>query len=286
MKAYAVRACRSTGSCRWAVLVAVAIASLVLYACGTTGTVDCTGTFDLPFIHVGWNSHSEHFDVTSNQAHTCVTLEWFDEKGNSLGAVSITTDGSGSAHGNVPPGAQSWELTVAPCPDRELVPPPFQGRERTTYFVSGSPLIPDDEIGAVNVTYAFQVDASSPDEVQSIVHDVLARGIGARVPSSLEVQYFATLTRTPDGARLVQAQPGRFTTWQLDFNQGAFTADLDHCDRFALGEWDVVTIEIPISAFDYGFIPGALHTNGGATSFQTDLLKRPVSTSYSCSYRD
>lgn len=266
-------------SIRWATFGGVVLAA-ALYACGATGTTETTGEINVPFVHVGWNSNSEHFDVTSNQPNVCVTLTWFDSRGASIGEFNLRTDGNGSASGDVPPGAARWELTVVECPEENLIAPPYAAIPLRDFFIFGAPLVPSDDPAADNLMYSLRVHARSLAEAEALTEPILQGGIGTPIPKAVVVLSFATLTADPYGARLVQAQPGIFEEWSLDFNNGAFTADLSSSTHYPVNGWDVVETVIPLSAFDYGIVPGVTYSNEGATTYKTDRMDEAGSTLY------
>jgi hypothetical protein len=243
---------------------------VALTACGATGTTRSTGELDPWFLpKISWDITTSHYDVTSGYPGACVRVIWSDDTGQTLSEQIVQTDQDGAASGQVPDGAVRWEIKRVDCPDDEVAQPPCAERADQEYFFAGAPIMPGDQVGDDNLLYSFSIRASSASEADRLAEQVLEAGIGASVPPGVRILIYATMTAEPTGARLVQAQPDSFELWTLDFNQGAFRADLHDAARHAVGTWDVLEVSIPISAFDVDPLPGATWSNVGSVQYKT-----------------
>jgi hypothetical protein len=136
----------------------------------------------------------------------------------------------------------------------------------------------------MNLAYSFIVKAGSFTQANSLVEPIIQGGIGAPVPPGVTVVAFAQMQADEFGGRYIQAQPGYFQYWSLDFNQGAFHADQDTALRYQIGGWDVMETMIPLSTFEFGVMPSVTYTNLGVASYLTDKLVEPVSGSFLVSF--
>ncbi len=289
---------------------AALLASLALYACGASGSIDVVTHIDPPFTPPITIKVSASTDGTktmtasggSSIAHKCVEVTYSDAEGNTTGTTTLQADGSGMASGQVPPGSVRWSAVVVDCPDPEPEPEPVGGGEsgsggdgwfRTPsalsleaplqtqqstaqrwgeqeFIVQGGPIVPSAD--ASNLTYFFVVQANSIEEARALTEPILLAGPGATVPSRVEVIHFSTTLATPDGIRILAAQPGEFLSWDLTVNEGTFQADLDSALHYQVGSWDVMEALVPIAAFEGGAVPGMIYSNEGELVYSTDRL--------------
>jgi hypothetical protein len=286
-------------------LVALAI-SLSLQACGSTGQAHGEIVIPVPFsddIRIEFfvsTTGEKTFDVNAgpNHAGKCFKITWLDEDGNEISTSEGTTDNNGFITGSVPDEATQFEGELARCPQPDtgkqagsakmLEPPVEQDVVRarsgqstdlldsaglTSFLVFGGPLMPDDDPGKDNLAFGFRVLAADSARAEALLDPVLQGGIGSAVPRSVEVLRWTTMESIPGGSRLTTALPGQFEVWAFDFNDGVYTADLQsNTTRYAVGSWDVVETNIPISAFDQGVVPGAVYTNRGSLAHKTDRM--------------
>ena len=293
-------------------LLGLSIAAIAIgaHGCGATGHAHGRGT---PVIHrdikpsnsIGNDESAFEVNGGPGRAGECVEVTWTDSSGAEISTDTIQADGSGSASGQVPPGAVRWEAKVADCEDPEApagIPweatehraglaagggrtvvhaGPAYPVEARVFHVFGSPIIPSDDPGETNLSYAFRVIATSFDEAEDLVAPIVAGGIGTPVPEEVEVLLYSTMEAVSGGARLVQAQPGSFEEWTFEFNVGVFLADLfTNSLHYDVGTWDVVETVIPLSAFDFGILPGATYLNTGAADYRTDRMSETLSAGY------
>ncbi len=246
-----------------------------------------------------------------SNANKCVEIVWSGADGQTLGTTPLMTDGSGSASCQVPEGAVRAQAKVADCPD----PAPQRGRPNgggmfdpsspfgqlaqdgqqreplahqspREFLIMSTPIVPTQQEGGDmhNLTYCFIVTAMSSAQADALIEPILTGGIGTPVHPSVVVVAYSTMESDAFGARLVQAQPGRFSDWSFDLNYGAFYADLGTTLNYQVNGWDVLEVAIPLSAFDVGTTPGVLYENFGVTTYSTDLLAEPVDGSFRFSF--
>lgn len=281
-----------------------------LYACTATGNVDIETEIEAPGVHakIGFHKGSDgttfDADATREHANDCVEVRWLDDAGNVVQTITMELDHLGRASGMVPPGATRWEFDLVDCPHGAgsgggMWEPLATGslsqsgrdgvRERAAseialHIVLGGPILPSETDPAGNLTYCFLVRAMSFEQASSLVRPIVAGGIGTEVPGNVEVIAFATMIQDEFGARLVQAQPGLFLDWDFEVNDGAFRADLEDAANYQVNGWDVVEVNVPLSAFQFGTEPGVLYQNAGTSRYHTDRLSAPVVASYDLQY--
>ncbi len=152
-------------------------------------------------------------------------------------------------------------------------------------LVFGGPLVADPTPGEWSLCYSLLVRAASLEEAKSIARPVITAGIASKVPEAVTVLKFSSMTADASGARLLDALPGDFVQWSLDFNHGAFYADLfTNTIRHRRNGWDIVETVIPSSAIDSGVLPGVEYTNTGEVDYQVDYLSEPLSSAFTYSY--
>lgn len=306
--------------CRATLGLAAITACLTMYACGTTGSASSTTVIDPWFtdpitVEFGISNDGTTFMAKGGPEHAgkCVQLTWSDAEGNTISTSTVQADSQGGASGQVPPGAVRWEADVVDCPEPEPVEEqnseagstgggmfdPLssqivgvssqQAQARKLFklplrdhLIQGGPIVPNAS-GDVNRSYCFVVRAGSFAQAKALVKPIIVGGIGTPVPAAVEVIAFAQMQADAFGARYVQAQPGSFTNWSFNFNNGAFYADQFSALNYQLNGWDVMETAIPLSAFDYSAIPGSSFSNTGTSSYSTNLLAAPVSGSYTFS---
>jgi hypothetical protein len=283
-----------------------------MYACGSTGSASAGGEVRAPFIPpIKW-SISVGNDGTTYHVHNaprgaCVKVTWTDSTGAVISSETVQSDSSGSASGQVPAGSVRWEAKVVLCPppanhdDDEdagsggmLFDPQAPGAQRGSgvatrtdilrdFYIWGAPIVPSDDPGADNLTYSFKVRATSWSQAESLIDPIVSGGIGTPVPPSVEVLTFATMEAELAGGRLVVSMPGAFEEFTLDFNNGAFHADLAssyNLTHYPVGSWDVVEMLVPLSDFNFGLLPGVPYSNAGEATYKTDRLLAPVTAGY------
>ena len=298
---------------RLLVFVATLLLGLCLNACSVTGAAETRGKVKIPgmdpFTYVAkvGNDGSVKVDGGPGNAGLCLSVVFYDAKGNETGRLEMQLDGNGKASGSMPAGTARWQVEIVECDDTPPTKPHEVGPQQATtgaspgslpgaaqaaprraigrtYLLWGAPIVPDDSFGVQNLTYTFRVRAADADRARSLVQPLIAGGIGTPIPHSVEVLTFATVETALGGARYVQAMPGTFEALDFALNGGAFSTSLSSMLRYQVGEWDVAETMIPLSAFDFGFVPGATYSNAGAASFKTDRLAEPLAGEYGYSY--
>jgi hypothetical protein len=297
---------KNSRSTRVSLALLAITACLGIAACTATGHAEGEGTLDPPFVPpIKWKVSATlgEFEVDGGEerADKCVKVTWTDKDGAEISSETLETDGSGSASGQVPPGAVRWEAKVVDCPEPEPEEKsgsgtggggmfdPFQQSQRIainkmrTFEIYGAPIVPSDDDGAMNLTYNFSVRARSWAHAEALIAPLVAGGIGTPVPPAVEVLSYSTMEAGVAGGRLICAMPGNFEDFTFDFNSGAFVADLNsslNVINYQLGGWDVVELVIPMSAFDFGFSGGVTYSNNGTASYKTDRLLDYVGAGY------
>jgi hypothetical protein len=293
--------------------LAALLASTAIVACTASGHAEGEGRIDPPFVPpIDWKISATmgEYEIEGGEEHAnkCVKVTWTDSEGAEISSETLETDGSGSASGQVPAGAVRWEAKVVDCPEPEPEPeekasggmfdPQGIGVQQTQkriavprstreFFIYGAPIVPSQAPGADNLTYSFLVTANSYAQAENLVAPIIAGGIGTPVPPSVKVITFSTMEAGIAGGRVVSAMPGLFQSFQFDFNNGAFTADLQtghNTINYQINNWDVVEMVVPLSAFDFGFSPGVTYSNTGDATYTTDWLLGPVSAGYDFNY--
>ena len=299
---------------------AALLASLALYACQGSGSIETDTTIDPPFappIRIKISASTGGTKTLTAEggpsiANKCVEVTYSDAEGMTTGTTTLQADANGAASGQVPPGSVRWSAVIVDCPEPEPEPGNGGGPDSGGGGWFGAPLedlgggtlqtqqtsahrLPDREflmqggvivpsaVGA-NLSYVFVVQARSFSEANALVEPILSIGPGAQVASRVEVLHFATTEATPDGLRFVAAQPGEFQSWGLGVNQGAFEADQDTAIHYQVGEWDVMETLIPNAALEGGGVSGVTYTNQGELSYATDRLGGVASGTFRLSF--
>ena len=289
--------------CRSPLLLSLAVlACAAVVACTASGKVDVKGTLDPPFIppidfEVSASTGKYAVEGGEPHANKCVKITWINAKGGEISFETVGTDGSGAASGQVPEGAVRWEAKVVDCPpepdpdDDGMFDPFAQDRSSAStvreFFVYGSPIVPSDRADADNLVYCFVVMAHNWEHAESLTDPIVAGGIGTPVPMSVQVITFSKTTSSVAGARVVTALPGNYTDYSFNFNNGAFTADLQsglNTLNYQLGGWDVIEMMIPKLTFDYGVSSGVVYSNECTATFSTDQFSGPASAGLRVNY--
>ncbi len=150
-----------------------------------------------------------------------------------------------------------------------------------------APITPSDDDRADNLTYSFLVRAKSWAHAERLTAPIIAGGVGTPVPASVEVLSFTTTQYDLGGGRVVSGMPGKYKDFGFNFNNGAFRADLasgNNTINYQIGNWDVVEMVIPLSAFDFGIMSGVTYTNEGSATYTTSNILGPVTAGYEFSY--
>lgn len=288
--------------------------SFSLYSCGASGTASSGGVVHVPFVgDIEWSitvsNGQRTYDVHGGADHSgrCVEMTWSDLGGRKIETVMVRMDEFGSASGPVPADASYWEVKVVKCPPKSedkkgkcVQPPSLSGdlgrdsdgalplgahSDVREFLVFGTPVAADDSPGVENDYYAFVVYAEESHEVDALLRPILEVGPGAVVPDSVEVLFFSSLTATATGATLRTSWPGVVEQWDFDLNRGAFTASLDDGATVQrAGDWDVVEVDLPLAAFEFGTTPGAFYANSGQVEFKTDRMPRARSGGFELEY--
>ncbi len=266
--------------------------ALSLGSCASTGvSITLSGTIHTPLGDVHWRLEKVFdgqprltFESDDLIGH-CVRLRWFDAEGNVTGSHLLEFGENGRTGATGPMGAARWQLEVSECPNHPgatagptpLPPSPRGGPatraagELRDVLVLGAPLVPRAAPGVTNRTFCLLVEARGFEDAAARVRPLLAGGPGTPVPVGVRVLWYSTLEAISGGLRWTQAQPGRFETWSLAVNGGAFAADLDQgAATYPLGEWELVETVIPSEALALDGPPGSLLRNDLAASFRTD----------------
>ena len=291
------------------------VTCLGIAACTASGHAEGEGRIDPPFIPpIDWKISATlgeyELDGGEEHANKCVKVTWTDKDGAEISSETLETDGSGGASGQVPAGAVRWEAKVVDCPEEEddeetdgsggmfdpfsTQNPVGQQQSRKAilvnsreFFIYGAPITPSDDDGEMNLTYSFLVRAQNYAHAESLIAPIIAGGVGTPVPPSVKVISFSTMEAGIAGGRIVSAQPGLFQSYTFDFNNGAFTADLNNGHNtinYQIGGWDVVEMVVPLKAFDFGFAGGVTYSNEGTATFTTNRLLGPVTAGYGFNY--
>jgi hypothetical protein len=283
------------------------VGCLGIAACTAAGHASAEGDIKVPFSPpVSWKASATigEFEIDGGTANAskCLKVTWIDATGAEISSDTMETDGSGTASGQVPAGSVRWEGKLVDCPKPDPEPEddnrmfnPFSGQLNFTaglsnsreFLIYGAPITPSDDAGANNLTYSFVVTASSYAEAEALIAPIIAGGVGTPVPSTVEVISFTTMESNLAGGRVTTSMPGKFENYRFNFNSGAFSADLVsgfNTINYQIGTWDVVEMVIPLSAFDYGFLPGVTYSNEGSSKYTTDRLEGPVGAGYSFNY--
>jgi len=233
-------------------------------------------------------------------ADTCVELSFTDADGNATGSSSVMVGPTGSFTVPIPAGSTSLAGTAIDCPEEEgdggasLLQPSSLGslagglgkggtlpqekrlvsKLSSTASVFGLPLASGFGTGKEHLYYSFEVLADSHAEASSIIQPILDRGIGAVIPGTVTVVKFTTISvDASGGGRIVSSLPGSFISWSMDFNNGAFMADLyTRSIRYESNGWDVIETVIPSSALDSGILPGVTYVNRATEVYRAEGL--------------
>ena len=107
------------------------------------------------------------------------------------------------------------------------------------------------------------------------------------MPPNVEVLRWTTMEASTTGVRLRTAQPGQYELWSFVFNDGTFSADLlTGSTRHSIGGWDVVEVDVPLGAFEYGLTPGVTYANHAVLTHRTDLMSATKSMHDGFEYTD
>lgn len=288
----------------------LAISGLYLFsACSTSGRTQVDVEYEVPFgpdISVKYDSNpapSGTATVTGLPPGKCLKTTYTDADGNELPNQPVWTviDNTGTASGSVPEGAKRYQSSVEDCPpepepepkdadNEEPIPPPPGGSGGLfdplqigqadaraavlvpTFHFFGGDIVPDDSLGAENLSWSMSVRAATQENAATIVSQIVSTGIGAIVPSNVIVTRYSLTIPTVAGARIVTANPDGIDEFTFDLNQGAHYADLASSTNilaYAQGTWDVVETVAPLSAFNNSILPGANWENRADFSWST-----------------
>ena len=287
------------------ILVAAALLGAIAVGCGLS--VRLAGKGKLPMgsgveleVEVGPGGEPvANIDGGSTIANKCVAVTFSGADGAETGSSTISVGPNGSFSVPIPEGSVRIQGVISDCPEEEEGDPPtppssivassLGGASKpgigltenriplskvNTVIVFGMPLGSDLTIGVEHLYYSFRVLADSHSEAEAMVQPLFDRGMGAVVPAGVTVYKYSTLT--PDvsgGCRVVAGVPGKLLSWNLDFNNGAFYADLfNRSIRYTNNGWDVVELVIPASEFDSGVLPGVTYINGATEKYRVDYL--------------
>ena len=288
-------------------LCAALTASLVIIACaGTT-------SFRVGANIAGQEGSAEfHHDSSTrkvritNGTGEAMDVSFRDANGNPVGSTSHGVASGGSV--DVPAGATEVVVSTPATP-----PPPTGGtgghmaeidecgalaaqqtaahqrvaaQQLRTYRLRVAPLVVDedgnDRFGGVSFdcnVLAPAIGWDAQTDGWNLVSPILFAGPGTPVPTNVDVVSFVRVQREKLGARIVAADLGRFTNFQLDWNGVYAYADLASShgvNAFSVGNgWGVCEAFIPLADFD---LPTNL--NGGTITMANtgDPQPQQVST--------
>lgn len=286
-------------------LCAALTASLVIIACaGTTsfrvGANIAGQEGSAEFSH---DSSTRKVRITNSTGEP-MDVGFKDANGNPVGGTSHGVPSGGTV--DVPAGATEVVVSTPATP-----PPPTGGtggmadlgedgafatqqigaqravaQQLRTYRIRVAPLVVDEDGSDrfANVSFDCNVlAAASGWDAQTdgwnLVSPILFAGPGTPVPANVDIVSFVRVQREKLGARIVAADLGRFTNFQLDWNGVYGYADLaagHGVNAFAVANgWGVAEAFIPLADFD---LPTNL--NGGTLTIANtgDPQPQQVST--------
>lgn len=283
----------------------LALSSLYLFsACASTGDVEVDAEWDIP---LGPKIKYKYKGAPAPGTGTveglppgkCLKTTFTDEEGNELPGSPVFTpiDDTGTASGPIPEGAVRQQSSVTDCPPDEdeeeeeeeaegeepvgggMFDPSWIGRSTSPvpsapslFHFFGGDIVPDDTIGAENLSYSITVVATTQANAEAVVNGILAGGIGGPVPNSAYITRYNLTIPTVSGARMITANPDGIDEFTFDLNQGAHYADLAsgmNVLTYTQGSWDVVETVAPLSAFNNAVLPGASYANHADFSWST-----------------
>ncbi len=254
-------------------LCAALTASLVIIACaGTTSfrvganIAGAEGTAE--FHH---DSSTRKVRIT-NGTGEAMDVSFRDANGNPVGSTSHGVASGGSV--DVPAGATEVVVSTPATP-----PPPTGG---TGGHMAEIDEDGNDRFGGVSFdcnVLAPAIGWDAQTDGWNLVSPILFAGPGTPVPTNVDVVSFVRVKREKLGARIVAADLGRFTNFQLDWNGVYAYADLaagHGVNAFSVANgWGVCEAFIPLADFD---LPTNL--NGGTITMANtgDPQPQQVST--------
>jgi hypothetical protein len=261
------------------------LTSAFLASCGATGSVYVAAEIPLP--GSGYVSINVELDINGNKvlrvesSETGCAQVCFSGPSGSLGCTTVEVPGSAP----VPAGATDWSVEDVPCPNPgsnenqglasgpggssvtvqaaqiggSQKPKPATPSPNGQWRFCGGRVVPAVD-GSKNISYSFEIQATSPAHAKARRDMVLAGGIGTAVGTGFDVILYNEstaefdVTGFPTGARMRQADVNDdFTTYRLVVN-GILFAELGTTGNLlhygASHGWNVVETFVPTSAFE------------------------------------
>jgi hypothetical protein len=262
-------------------LCAALTASLVIVACAGTTTFRVGANLAGQEGSAEFHHDSEGRKVRiTNSTGEPMDVGFKDANGNPVGGTSHGVPSGGSV--DVPAGATEVVVTTPATP-----PPPSGGaggmaeigedgafaaqqpgahqrvaaQQLRTYRIRVAPLVVDEDGSDRFANTTFDCNVLAPAsgwdaqiDGWKLVSPILFAGPGTPVPTNVDVVSFVRVQREKLGARIVAADLGRFTSFQLDWNGTYAYADLQAghgVNAFTVANgWGVCEAFIPLADFD------------------------------------